>query len=466
MADIINPRAGGAQGDGFYGLTEDAATAAQLQMQIYALKQTLGGNKPGSKKYKEVLAQLNAVQAKANAITEKQKTTKETETNKKKTTDRERLVDKLQRAQDYGTQEEINKAKDALKSFDGKEVTVDTGVKPGEPMTTPLATSRPTTTGPVVVKPTTTGGKPAVTPAPAAGPDPKTSYINALREVIKSLPKADKAEVDNLLKQAQAGKWDEKAFNAALQNTNWWQSSLPSLQAYFIESHDPRNKGTFAEKMQIATDTVAANLEKLGITATQTDPITGKFYDNTKTIQGIAAMVMMNGWNDNQTLQHLSENAQLHFTGGGQIGSSVDNIKKQALLYGVNLDSNYINSIQTSLLDPTDGRDQQWFVNELKNQAMDTYKPFAQGIKDGRDLYSMTNNYRTKMAGLLETDASNISWKDLMGKVVDPATGNARVESEFIKQIKQDPLWQTTKNAKETYSNMALDLMKQFGFVG
>ena len=70
------------------------------------------------------------------------------------------------------------------------------------------------------------------------------------------------------------------------------------------------------------------------------------------------------------------------------------------------------------------------------------------------------------MSSLLEVDPSNVTWKDLMSKVIDPTTGNARTESDFVKQVKADPLWQYTKNAKETYSNMALDLMKQFGFVG
>jgi hypothetical protein len=97
---------------------------------------------------------------------------------------------------------------------------------------------------------------------------------------------------------------------------------------------------------------------------------------------------------------------------------------------------------------------------------MDTYKPFAESIKQGRSMYEITSNYRTKMANLLETDPTNVTWQDLMGKVIDPTTGTARMESEFIKQVKQDPLWQYTKNAKETYSNTALDLMKQFGFIG
>ena len=218
--------------------------------------------------------------------------------------------------------------------------------------------------------------------------------------------------------------------------------------------------------MRNKMDAISSSLEKLGINATQVDPLTGKYFDNSKVIQGIASQALLNGWDDNQLLQHLGETAQLHFSGGGTIGSSVDTIKRQGLMYGINIDDNYLKSIQYSLLDPTDGRDAQYYMNELKNQAIDAYKPFAESLKGGRTLYEVTNNYRTKMASMLEIDPSNVTWKDLMGKVIDPTTGNARMESDFIKQLKQDPMWQYTKNAKETYSNMALDLMKQFGFVG
>jgi hypothetical protein len=296
--------------------------------------------------------------------------------------------------------------------------------------------------------------------------DPKIVYTDALRETFKSLPKEYKSEIDNLLSQATKGKWKESAFMAELQKTQWWQTSLPSLQAYFIESHDPRNKGTFAETIRNNTDAVSRQLESLGINTTQVDPVTGKFIDNTKVIQGLASLKMMNGWTDAQFTQHLAENAQVHFSSGGTIGSSLDTIKRQALAYGISIDKNYEKQIQFSLLDPTDGRDAQYYLNEMKNQSIDTYKPFAESIKQGRSLYEVTSNYRTKMANLLETDSTNVTWQDLMGKVIDPTTGTARMESEFIKQVKKDPLWQYTKNAKETYSNTALDLMKQFGFIG
>jgi hypothetical protein len=311
-----------------------------------------------------------------------------------------------------------------------------------------------------------TGGKGGTGSKTPSADAIKTAWVGYLESTFKTLPKEYKTQIDKLFTTAKAENWTEGTFTEALKQTSWWQSTLPSLRSFFIETHDPRNAAVFAEKLSLNTANVAASLEKLGIRAQQVDPVTGKVVDNAATIQGIAMDAIKNGWNDTQILQHLGDNAQLLFTGGGTIGSSVDNIKKQALNYGIAIDKNYLDTIQRSLLDPTDGRDQQYYLNEMKAQAMDLYKPFASSIKEGRSLYEVTNSYRNQMATLLEVDSTNLTWKDLMAKVVDPTTGNARTFADFNKQVKQDPLWQYTKNAKETYSNTALDLMKQFGFMG
>jgi hypothetical protein len=341
---------------------------------------------------------------------------------------------------------------------------------PGTPAYESGSTVRPTvttsktsgTTGSTTSKP---GGSGSGSKTPEADKI-KTAWVGYLESTFKTLPKEYKAQIDKLFTTAKKENWTEATFTEALKQTTWWQQTLPSLRSFFIETHDPRNAATFAEKMGIQTANVAASLEKLGIRAQQVDPVTGKVIDNNVTIQGIAMDAIKNGWTDVQMLQHLGDNAQLLFTGGGTIGSSVDNIKKQALNYGITIDSNYLNTIQRSLLDPTDGRDTQYYLNEMKAQAMDLYKPFASSLKEGRSLYEVTNSYRNQMATLLEVDSTNLTWKDLMAKVVDPTTGNARTFADFNKQVKQDPLWQYTKNAKETYSNTALDLMKQFGFMG
>ena len=479
MAEVVNPRAGGAQGDGFYGLTGDAATLAKLNQQIYNLKQTLGGNKPGTEKYKTTLAALKKAQAQADAITQKQKNASEKVELEKNESKRQKLLDEVTRANDYGTEKEKSAAQNALDKFDDKTPFVSSGNKtelrygpngeslvPGTSAYESGSTVRPTVTTP---KPTVTTAKPGGSGSGSKTPEAdkiKTAWVGYLESTFKTLPKEYKAQIDKLFTTAKKENWTEVTFTEALKQTTWWQSTLPSLRSFFIETHDPRNAATFAEKMGIQTANVAASLEKLGIRAQQVDPVTGKVIDNNVTIQGIAMDAIKNGWTDVQMLQHLGGNAQLLFTGGGTIGSSVDNIKKQALNYGINIDSNYLNTIQRSLLDPTDGRDTQYYLNEMKAQAMDLYKPFASSIKEGRSLYEVTNSYRNQMATLLEVDSTNLTWKDLMAKVVDPTTGNARTFADFNKQVKQDPLWQYTKNAKETYSNTALDLMKQFGFMG
>lgn len=432
---------------------------------INGLSQALKGMDPNSPEAKNLLGIL----AKAQEVATSQETAKTTkETNKKDAGIKKKIADKkaelaiaeARKLDTKGIKSDLTDLRGQLSTKTNlgtiPKIPVDANGKPVISGTPPVGPVAPTPA------PKPSGNK--ITPPVADAV--KTAYISSLRETFKTLPKEYKAEIDKLMDSAAKGAWTKETFMAELEKTKWWRTELPSLQKFFIETHDPSNAGAFAEKLQLEKDAVSANLEKLGIVATQVDPLTGKYVDNSKVIEGIAMNSIKYGWTPAQMQQHLGESAQLHFTGGGEVGSAVDNIKRQALLYGVNLDKNYINSIQTSLLDPTDGRDQQYFMNEMKNQAIDLYKPFAESIKAGRSMYEVTNNYRTKMATLLETDASNVTWQDLMGKVIDPLTGNARMESDFIKKVKQDPLWQYTKNAKETYSNTALDLMKQFGFIG
>jgi hypothetical protein len=470
-----------------YNRPDAAPTAAEKLRQEYMgleqIRKALARAKFNSPEYKKALASKVATEKRIADLEKIDKAERSTVANEKTAKERAKLQEELDRAEDYGTPAEVTKAKTALETYDGKNPFVAPSGKtelrygpmgeslvPGTAAYESGSTVRPTitTSKPNVTTSSTTtkpSGSGVVSKTPEADKI-KTAWVGYLESTFKTLPKEYKAQIDKLFTTAKKENWTEVTFTEALKQTTWWQQTLPSLRSFFIETHDPRNAATFAEKMGIETANVAASLEKLGIRAQQVDPVTGKVIDNNVTIQGIAMDAIKNGWTDVQMLQHLGDNAQLLFTGGGTIGSSVDNIKKQALNYGINIDSNYLNTIQRSLLDPTDGRDTQYYLNEMKAQAMDLYKPFASSIKEGRSLYEVTNSYRNQMATLLEVDSTNLTWKDLMAKVVDPTTGNARTFADFNKQVKQDPLWQYTKNAKETYSNTALDLMKQFGFMG
>jgi hypothetical protein len=462
----------------------------QAKIDLKNYKQAMGLFKIGSDEYNQY---VDIVQSLNNVIKAAGDVTKAAST-KKKDASIQSQIDDLQREIDsapVGTdikplQDEQDNLKKKLSTYVppvGKEPKVKTtAVPPGakvkgnqvfDPMgkqigtttdgkvMTPLAPEKTTDT-----KGSNKGGN--KTPAPTAA-DTKTTWINYLRETFKNVgdPTAQ-AQIDAIFKQASAPNsgWTETTFLEALNNVKWWSDQLPSLRAYFITSHDPRQAGTLKEARIQKQAAIEKNLADLGIAVNNVDPATGKLIDNSKILSGLVEKAIANNWSDAQIQHYVATNADFHFTSGGLIQNHLDAITKNSNLYGITLDPVLKQSIQTDLADPTSGRDYNYWNNQMKQMAMDTYKPFAKAIADGGNLYTATYNYRTQMANLLEVAQDAISWKDLMGGVIDSNTGNARTQDDFIRQVKQNPLWQKTANARQTYMGVANDLMSMFGITG
>lgn len=431
-----------------------------------------------SAKFKEAKKVFDSIQTRINALEQQKKQKSNAEIAK----ERKKLQDALARAEQYGTADQVTAAQNALNTFIG----IDTNqvfqeprfgpggesIRPGTPEYETASTTRPTVTPAPTPTPTPKPGAQGITPSAGSVSDTKDSkqlWVSYLRTVFNTLEdKTQKAEIDRIFNTAIAQKWNEATFMEALKGTQWWQTTSPSLIQFFLESNDPRNAGTFASTVSNKIDSVAAKLERLGVAPRVVDPLTGKVIDNSEYFKGIAVQAIQNNWTDTQLDNYLSTKSDLIFTGGGVIGSYVNQINQTAYLYGVSLDKTMQNTINTSLLDPMDGRDAQYWINSVKQMAIDApqNKPFLESLKVGKSLYEVTSNYRNQMAGLLEVDPTAITWNDLMSKVIVKDTGNARTFADFNKTLKQDPLWQYTKNAKETYSNMALDLARTFGYAG
>jgi hypothetical protein len=476
------------------GFAPDKETPEQalirLGRAIYQNEQILKSASPGSAQFKKAAAALKKLKAefdKANAEVNTQRAgAKKAAADKAKA----KAQEDLDRANALGDEEAAKKAKDRIKkaeadalavgeeqaATDAKTKDTDGDGVPDVIDNLPLTPNKDQKTGTGTTKPKVTT---ASTAKPGAGTgdgdkgdntaDDKQLWISYLRTVFDTLEdKTQKAELDRIFATAKAQKWDEKTFMDALKNTTWWQKTLPSLRQFLLESKDPRNAGMFAEKVKNNIDSITAKLEDLGIARVKIDPITGKVIDNTDYIKGVALQAIQNNWSDDQLSNWLATKGDFIFTGGGTIGSSYDRVNQMAYMYGISLDDNMKKAINTSLLDPLDGRDAQYWLNSVKEMAYDApqNKPFADALRAGRSLYEVTSSYRNQMASLLEVDSTAITWDDLMGKVLNKDTGNARTFADFTKALKQDPLWQYTRNAKETYSNMALDLGKMFGFVG
>ena len=488
MAEIVDPRSGGTSTTRT-GLTGEAARIADINVELYNLDQTLKANRPGTAKYNAALKKFKAL---SEEKTKLENIGKEKESSKKRKAQADKIrkiEDDIKRAEDKGqdtsalkTKLENAKTEGTLTYNQQREEQIakaGTGGYTGSGTTDkPLMLGGKNFTGTYKGKTYKDGILTVETPKPKGDAvvedtggtvKDKTLWISYLRTVFAELEDKDqRAQINLLFKQARQENWDEKKFMDALEGTTWWQTTFPSLRQFFLESNDPRNAATFAEKTKNNIDSITAKIEALGISPRSVDPNTGRIIDNTDFIKGIALKVMQNNWTDDQLENYLSTRGDLLFTGGGTIGSYYDRISQTAYLYGMTLDDNMKKAINTSLLDPLDGRDAQYWLNSVKQMAYDApqNKPFAESLKAGRSLYEVTSSYRNQMANLLEVDSTAITWDDLMGKVLDKETGNARTFADFTKALKQDPLWQYTRNAKETYDNMALDLAKMFGFAG
>lgn len=496
-APIVNPRAGGtttpSAGAARGGLTGDAARIADINVQMADLQNTINANKPGSPKYNDALKKYNELKAEKARLEAKGKSEAAAKAKAARDKKIKAAEDELQRAKDTGNAKAEADAKaklDALQTEEeaGKKDTTGTkNVYTGSgTKDKPLELDGKPFTGTYKGKEYKNGILVSTPPAGDAGnkgdgnkgdgkkgdgevDENKTLWVSYLRTTFAELDdKTQKAEIDLLLNKAIKEGWDEKTFMEALKGTAWWQKTFPSLRQFFLESNDPRNASTFAEKVKNAINSINVKLEALGIAPQSVDPATGKIIDNTDFIKGIALKSIENNWDDNDLEAYLSTKGNFLFTGGGTIGSYMDRIKSNAYLYGVNLDENMQKAINTSLLDPLDGRDYNYWINSVKQMAMDApeNKPFRESLMAGRSLYEVTSTYRNQMANLLEVDSTAITWNDLMSKVIDGNSGNARTFADFTKTLKNDPLWQYTRNAKETYSNMALDLAKMFGYSG
>lgn len=357
--------------------------------------------------------------------------------------------------------------KDNLPNYPNPDQKTGTGSVTSKPVTSGSATSGATGS-------TGSTGSTGNTGAKDTGEIDKTAWISWLRQTFKTLEDPNERKIiEDLLAAAKKGNWTEDRFMQELERkSTWWRTELPTIKQFFLDSNDPRNVGSFQQKVLNQTSKIVDRLEGLGVSVNRIDPVTGKMLttdEYNKRVKGIVLESLKMGWTDTQMENWLATKGDIVFTGGGSIGTSASRIRSRADVYGVALDDKYAQRINYSLLDNTDGRDEQWWYKEMERQSAELYTPFADGINQGRSLYDMTRNYRTQMAELFEVDPTAIGWQDLMKYAMSTdAKGNQTKTTfaEFTKKLKNDPMWQYTRNAKETYSNYALNLLRDFGIVG
>ena len=104
------------------------------------------------------------------------------------------------------------------------------------------------------------------------------------------------------------------------------------------------------------------------------------------------------------------------------------------------------------------------FNQKIRNYAKAAVPEWAKKLIDqGTDLTDIISPYRATMADELELPYTSI---DVTDSIVQNALSSNMSLADMRKQLRQDTRWQYTEKAKESVSNAALKVLRDFGFQG
>jgi len=127
--------------------------------------------------------------------------------------------------------------------------------------------------------------------------------------------------------------------------------------------------------------------------------------------------------------------------------------------------TSYANSIVTNVIDENTA------FNALRESAAEAFPALADKIKAGINLKTLADPYIQSMSSILEIPGSGIDLFDpkvrgaLAYTLPDGKIGTRSIY-DFEKELRKDPRWQYTNNARNEAASVATTVLKDFGFMG
>lgn len=150
----------------------------------------------------------------------------------------------------------------------------------------------------------------------------------------------------------------------------------------------------------------------------------------------------------------------------GKAGEQLADLQKVAAANGLDLQKAFGTQLPT------------WFASINKGESIETYKKMIRDVAkigmpqniatlldNGVDLDAIYSPYKNVMASVLEINPESITLNDPLLRSAISGEKELPIY-EFQRQLRQDSRWQYTNQAKEEVSDVALKVLRDFGFQG
>jgi hypothetical protein len=153
----------------------------------------------------------------------------------------------------------------------------------------------------------------------------------------------------------------------------------------------------------------------------------------------------------------------------GPVGKNFLDVKNFAARNGIMLSDQAAGEYATQIV--AGKLDQDTVYNTLRDSAASAFPQLADKIKAGIDVKTLADPYIQSMSNILEIPYTSVDLFDpkvrgaLSYTLPDGKLGTKSIY-DFEKELRQDPRWQYTKNAKRTVAESTLRVLQDFGFQG
>jgi hypothetical protein len=254
--------------------------------------------------------------------------------------------------------------------------------------------------------------------------------------------------------------WSPAKFINAVQSSKWYTTRTEQQRVYYKAKNDPTQAVELKAKIDANKVTLRSIANSLGATLTETE------------LTNLADENLLNGWNAEQIKTNLtkyikySKDPETGFNSlVGEAGSVEDNIRGFAKSMGVEVSDSWVLSNTRQAINANNNT--QAAEDFIRARAKEKYAAYADEL-DTTTVADLSYNYRSSMANTLELGIEEILMDDSLIKramAMGDGKGGKKNLFEFEQELRQDPRWAKTKNAKESSSTIVNDVLSTFGLI-
>lgn len=269
-------------------------------------------------------------------------------------------------------------------------------------------------------------------------------------------------ELKSVFNKAVAGTWSPARFVAAVRNTGWYKKhGEAARQSLILQKSDPKEYQRRTEQMKL-------HIRQMYGTMAGGQKMSDNWLGKT------ASQAITLGWTEEEIKHHIA--TATSYLGlmrqdklGGQAGEAEQAIDKLTADYGIQVSDQWKAGRIREMMIGVDSIEsvKQYMMKYAKTK----YRAYADEIEQGLTVRDIAEPYMQSMAKTLELNPGSIGifdssiQKALTGYDPDSGKPTTKPVWQFEEEMRNDPRWTKTNNARESVMGVGHSLLQQFGLV-